>query len=1033
MKRTLLFICALLTSCLSIMAQGSHTVTGKVIDGTNNEPLIGVNVSIKNEPGLGTITDINGKYTIKNVKPYSTLVFTYIGFATEEIQVKDKYKIDLVMKEDLNNVIDEVVITGTGLKKKVNLTGAITNVNVESLKSNPGGSISTSLAGIVPGVQAVTSSGKPGSTSEFWIRSISTFGANASALVLVDGFERSLDEINVEDIESFSVLKDASETAIYGSRGANGVVLITTRRGKSGKININVKGEAFYNQPTKLPDFVDGYQYASMANEARITRNQDPLFSPEELEMFRLQLDPDLYPSVDWIDVMMRNGSWSGRGSISMTGGGNTARYYVGGSFLSQQGLYKTDAVMKDYDTNANYNKWNYRMNVDIDVTKTTLLKLGVAGVLDTQKDPGTGSDNIWNAIMGYNPIMVPIMYSNGYIPTYKDEGGGGFNPWVQATQTGYRESWNNNIECTLELQQKLDFLTKGLSFKFRFGYDTYNSNWKNFSKWPDQYRATPHYRDENGELLFTRIVEEKKMQQTSGSEGRRKEFLEWQFDYSRVFFKNHYVNAVVKYNQQAEIKTQNVGTDIEKGIDHRNQGFAGRFDYNWKHRYYVNFNFGITGSENFHKDYRWGFFPAVSAAWNISEEPFIKRIFPWLDLFKVRYSWGKVGNDNLGYNVRFPYLYTLTTMGGFNSGDFGYSRGWSGRKYDKLASTAVGWEVATKQDVGIDFAIFNDVLTGTIDYFKEHRTGIYMSRNYLPYYTGLQSNPSANVGEVKAHGMDGNVAFNKKFGDVLVTLRANMTVSKNEIVERDEMSDVYEYRLQKGHRVNQARGLIALGLFKDYEEIRNWANQGDVMPGDIKYKDVNGDGNINWEDEVAIGATTKPNLTYGFGVSAKWKGFDVNVHFQGVGKSSYFINGSSVWMFTNVNSEDNTAWGNILSAMASGNRWISHEISGTMDTEDPNADYPRLSYGGNGNNYRNSTFWLRDGSYLRLKTLDVGYSLPSNVVRKIHCNSVRFFFIGTNLLTWSKFDLWDPEMGSSDGKKYPLNRSFSLGVSINL
>ena len=1031
MKRILLFICALLTSCLSMMAQGSLTVTGKVIDGTNNEPLIGVNVSIKNEPGLGTITDINGKYIIKNVKPYSILVFTYVGFATEEIQVKDKSKIDLVMKEDVNNIIDEVVITGTGLKKKVNLTGAITNVNVESLKSNPGGSISTSLAGVVPGVQAITTSGKPGSTSEFWIRSISTFGANASALVLVDGFERNLDEINVEDIESFSVLKDASETAIYGSRGANGVVLITTRRGKSGKININVKGETFYNQPTKLPDFVDGYQYASMANEARITRNQDPLYSPEELEMFRLQLDPDLYPSVDWLDVMMRNGSWSGRGSISMTCCGNTARYYVGGSFLSQQGLYKTDAVMKDYDTNANYNKWNYRVNVDIDVTKTTLLKLGVAGALDTQKDPGTGTWNIWNALMGYNPILVPVMYSNGYVPTYKDEGGGGFNPWVQATQTGYRESWNNNMECTLELQQKLDFLTKGLSFKFRFGYDTYNSNWKNFIKWPNQYRATPHYRDENGELLFTRIVEEKKMEQTSGSNGSRKEFLEWQFDYSRVFFSNNYVNAVLKYNQQAEIKTQNVGSDIQNGIDRRNQGFAGRFDYNWKHRYYVNFNFGITGSENFHKDNRWGFFPAASAAWNISEEPFMKRLFPWLDLFKVRYSWGKVGNDNIGQ--RFPYLYTLNTMGGFNSGDFGYSRGWEGRKYDQLASTDVSWEVSTKQDVGIDFAIFNDMFTGTIDYFKEHRTGIYMSRNYLPYYVGLQSNPSANVGEVKAHGMDGNIAFNKEFGDVSVTLRANMTVSKNEIVERDEMSDVYEYRLQKGHRVNQAKGLIALGLFKDYEEIRNWPNQGDVMPGDIKYKDVNGDGNINSEDEVAIGATTKPNLTYGFGVTAKWKGFDVNVHFQGVGKSSYFINGSSVWMFTNVNGDDNTAWGNILSAMASGNRWISHEISGTMDTEDPNADYPRLSYGGNSNNYRNSTFWLRDGSYLRLKTLDVGYSLPSNVVRKIHCNSVRFFFIGTNLLTWSKFDLWDPEMGSSDGKNYPLNRSYSLGVSINL
>mgnify|MGYP000019192128 FL=1 len=1034
MKKIIFIIHTMLMLCLNAVAQDAFTVTGKVIDGTSNEPLIGVNVTIKNEPGLGTITDINGKFTIKDVTAYNILIFSYVGYDQLEVPVKNKRTLDIVMKESENNLIDEVVITGTGLKKKVNLTGAITNVDVKALQSNPSGPISTSLAGVVPGVQAITSSGRPGSTSEFWIRSISTFGASTSALVLVDGFERDLDEINVEDIESFTVLKDASETAIYGSRGANGVVLITTRRGKSGKININVKGEAFYNQPTQLPDFVDGYTFASMANEARITRNQDALYTPEELEMFRLQLDPDLYPSVDWMDVMMRNGSWSERGSISLTGGGNTARYYVGGSFLSQQGLYKTDAVMKDYDTNANYNKWNYRVNLDVDITKTTLLKLGVAGALDTQKDPGVGSGGIWNSIMGYNPIMVPVMYSNGYVPTYKgDLNGDGFNPWVLATQTGYQERWNNNMECTLELQQKLDFLTKGLSFKFRFGYDTYNKNWKTLLKWPEQYRATPRYRDENGELVFTRIVEEKKMEQTSGSDGTRKEFLEWQFDYSRTFFRNHYVNAVLKYNQQANIKTQNVGTDIKNGIDHRNQGFAGRFDYNWKHRYYVNFNFGYTGSENFHKNHRWGFFPAISAAWNLSEEPIIKKVFPWLDLFKVRYSWGKVGNDNIG--TRFPYLYTLNTGDGFNSGDFGYSRNWTGRKYDQLASTDVSWEISTKQDLGIDFSIFNDAFSGTFDYFTERRKGIYMSRNYLPYYIGLQSNPSANVGEVKAHGMDGNIAFKQRIGNVNLIFRANMTISKNEIVERDEQYNIYEYRLQKGHRVNQAMGLISLGLFKDYEDIRNSPRQtfGDVMPGDIKYKDVNGDGVVNGDDEVAIGSTTKPNFTYGFGFTAQWKGIDVNMHFQGVGKSSYFIKGSSVWMFTNVNEVDNTSWGNLLSGLAHSDRWISHEISGTMETENPNAEYPRLSYGGNGNNYRNSTFWLRDGSYLRLKTLDIGYSLPSKLVRKLHCNTIRFFFIGTNLLTWSKFDLWDPEMGSSDGKNYPLNKSYSLGISVNL
>lgn len=1039
MKKLFLIYMMLLGLSSSLWAQEEFTVTGTVTD-AKNEPLVGVSVTIANSPGLGAITNIDGVYNIKGVTRQDKLVFSYIGFGKVERIVNNLRVINVQLKEEQNNLIDEVVVTGTGARKKINVTGAVTNVDVDELKANPTGSISNSLAGVVPGIQAMATNGRPGSVSEFWVRSISTFGANSAALVLVDGFERSLDEINVEDVESFSVLKDASETAIYGSKGANGVILITTKHGKDGKIKITGKAEGFYNTLTKLPDFVDGYQYASMANEAKITRNQEALYTPAELEMFRLGLDTDLYPSVDWMDVMMRNGAWSRRASLNMDGGGRTARYFVSGSYIDQEGIYRVDQTMKDYNTNANYRKWNYRINLDIDITKTSLLKVGLSGSLAKQNDPGNGTDAVWNGIMGYNPVMVPVQYSNGYVPAWGVGGGDhdGYNPWTSATQTGYQETWNNNIQATLEFLQNLDFITKGLKFTFRFGYDTYNENWIRRRKWPAQYKAQPRFRKDNGDLDFTRIIEQQEMTQDANSNGSRNEFLEWQIDWSRTFLNSHHFGVVLKYNQQAKIQTQNIGTDLNNGISRRNQGFAGRLEYDWKHRYYLNFNFGYTGSENFHKDHRFGFFPAISGAWNISEEPVIKNNFDWLEMLKIRYSWGKAGNDNLG-SERFPYLYTLSQTSGnvYNFGDYNYDRVYTGMYYEQLASPNVTWEIAKKNDLGLDFSFFHDALSGSIDYFNEHRSGIYMARNYLSMMIGINSGtPKANVGEVKAEGFDGNFAYKQRIGSVNLTFRGNITYSKNEILERDEENTIYYYKLDAGHRINQARGLVALGLFKDYNEIRNSAKQtfGEYMPGDIKYKDINGDGIINDDDNVAIGATTKPNLTYGFGTTVNWKGLDINVHFQGVGKSTYFINGSTVYMFSTSD-----GWGNILKEMANGDRWISREISGTADTENPNATFPRLSYGtssmapGAGNNYRASTFWLRDGAYMRLKTLDIGYSLPTTWVSKIHFNKIRIYFIGTNLLTWSKFKLWDPEMGSANGKNYPLSKTYSMGISFNL
>lgn len=1025
--RHFLITCILLLSCSMGTWAQNIVVTGVVTD-AQKEPLIGVNVAVKDVPGLGAITDINGKYKI-SIEPYQRLIFSYVSFDKVEVLIKEQRVVNVSMKESAASSLDEVVITGTGVQKKLTVTGAITTVNVSDLTHTANGNVVNALAGNVAGVLAMQTSGQPGrNTSEFWIRGISTFGASTSALVLVDGFERDLDDVNIEDIESFSVLKDASATAIYGSRGANGVVLITTKHGKAGKINIDAKVETSYNTRTITPKFVDGYTYATMMNEARITRNQEPIYQQDELDLLRMGLDPDLYPNVDWTDLLLKDGAMTYRANVNMNGGGSTARYFVSLSYLKEDGMYKTDETLrKDYNTNANANTWNYRLNTDIDITKTTLLKVGVSGSLKKYNEPGLSGD-VWKSLMYQNPISVPVMYSNGYVPAYGT--GDRTNPWVLATQTGYKEHWENTIQSNLTLEQKLDFITQGLKFVGRFGFDTWNKNNIDRIKWPEQYKAQ-RFRDENGNLVFDRVTEEQKMKQTSSAEGNRNEIFEAELHYDRGF-KEHHVGGLLKFNQDSKVFTVGTGEDIKKGIARRHLGLAGRVSYNWNYRYFADFNFGYNGSENFADGHRFGFFPAVSAAWNVAEEPIIKKNLKWMNMFKIRYSFGKVGNDVLKIGddeYRFPYLYTIGDGSGYTWADYNYNNSYSGKRYTDLASNYATWEIATKHDLGVDLALFNDKFTATVDYFHEQREGIWMERKYLPSIVGLGSNPRANVGKVLSEGFDGNFAFREKINKVDITVRGNITYSQNTILEKDEENNVYPYQMERDYRVNQAKGLIALGLFKDYDDIRNSPKQefGTVQPGDIKYKDVNGDGVVNDGDKVAIGATTKPNMIYGFGISASWKGLDVNVHFQGAGKTSFFIEGATVHAFSAGE------WGNILSDVANSNRWIDHEISGTMATENPNASYPRLSYGGNSNNYRQSTFWLRNGSYLRLKTLELGYSIPKPLVNKIRFNNIRLFLRGSNLLTFSSFKLWDPELGSSTGTEYPLAKSLTLGLSVNL
>lgn len=1029
MKRILFIIICLWTGgILGISAQKKGMeVIGKVTD-ASGMPLIGVNISVKNVSGLGVITDADGNYKIE-IAPYSTLIYSYIGMVTKEILIKeDMKKVNVTLEESTQTVIDEVVITGTGAQKKMTVTGAVSGVNVELLKT-PTTGIVNALAGNVPGIMAMQTSGQPGkNVSEFWIRGISTFGASNSALVLVDGFERDFDEINVEDIESFSVLKDASATAIYGSRGANGVILITTKHGKAGKVDIKAKVQSSYNARTFTPKFVDGFTYASMLNESRVTRGLEPFYDEDDLYLFRSGMDPDLYPNVDWMDALLKEGSLTHRANVDISGGGNTARYYVSMSYLNEDGMYKVDNSVKDkYDSNAKYQRWNYRLNVDVDVTKTTLLKVGVSGWLSKQNEPGCGGGEtqLWASLMGHNPIATPIYYTDGKIGSSGT--GDKANPWTLSTQSGYREVWNNTIQTNITLEQDLKFITEGLKFTGRFGFDTDNTNTKSHEEWPELWRAERE-RDTYGDVVFRKISDEIVMVHSASATGTRKEFFEAILNYNRNFG-DHQVGGTLKYTQDATTNTQSV--DNYEWLDRKHQGLAGRFTYGWKYRYFLDFNFGYNGSENFAPGRQFGFFPAYSVAWNIAEEPLIKRSLPWINMFKLRYSYGKVGSDNVG--SRFPFLPAFSNKNGFSYtwGDFvdtiwsggNNNNNYSGLTYSTIASRDITWEIATKHDVGLDFSLFNDKITGTIDYFHETRDGIFMSRSNLPGIAGLNGlTTNTNIGKVRSTGFDGNVAYQDRIGKVDFTIRGNFTYSKNEILEYDEVNSLYPYKLKVGQRVDQTMGLIALGLFEDYEDIRNSPDQSSlgsvIMPGDIKYKDVNSDGRINENDIVPIGATRRPNLIYGFGVSALWNGLDINAHFQGAGKSSFFINGQSVYAFSEGE------WGNVFEDYV-GNYW-------SLDNPNPNAKYPRLSWKGNTNNNRASSLWLRDGSYLRLKTLEIGYTFPKNISRVLYMNKIRIFFIGTNLLTFSKFKMWDPEMGSSTGQQYPLTKSYTLGININ-
>ncbi|MDR2384345.1 MAG: TonB-dependent receptor [Tannerella sp.] len=1022
-RKIIAFVLCILTVSFASAQQTTVKVKGVVTD-PNNETLPGVSIYQKNTTN-GVVSNNDGEYEV-TVAPNSVLVFSYIGYTPQEITTSAAASQTInVSLEESAQQMEEVSIVGYGTQRKVSVVGAISQIKTSDLQLGGISSISNTLAGRIAGLIGVQSSGEPGSdVSEFWIRGISTFGGGSSALVLIDGIDRGtsgLNDLAPQDIESFSVLKDATATAIYGARGANGVIIINTKRGEEGKIKISADVKTSIETLPRLPEYLSAYDYSILANEAKVVRGNLPIYSSEIFDIIKYGMDPDLYPDVNWQNEILRKQVYATQGNINISGGGKLARYYMSGFYRTNDAIYKQTG-MERYHSNVRRNQYSFRSNIDVDVTKYTRVSLLLSAKLIDQNRPGIGdTKTIWDAVANITPMLVPVIYSNGQFPSYGQ--GDNASPYVLLNETGYQTNRDNTIESVLNIEQDLSMLSKGLKIAGTVSFDNFNNHITRRYKMPDLYMAVDR-NWQTGELMTAKTVLATPMSYYSSSYGIRTIYAEAKINYDKIIEEKHRIGVLALYQQKDYQRTDK--NDELLSIPKKNQGIAGRLTYSYDDIYFIEGNFGYNGSENFPKGQRFGFFPSVALGYVLSNYQFVKDRFPFVNMLKLRYSVGLVGNDQINDNTRFPYLTTVNvSANGYYYGDV--PSYYSGTTEDVLGSTGLVWESAVKQNWGIDFLLW-DAFNMTVDVFIDKRDNIFMERKTLPGTMGVRSKVWGNVGKMKSWGSDGTASYTRKFGDFNVEVRGNFTFTRDKIIDYDEVIPRYLYLGQKGMPNGITRGLIALGLFKDEEDIRNSPPQyGTLLPGDIKYQDVNGDGRVDSYDEVPIGNARIPKIQYGFAGSTAWKGIDFSIFFRGSGKSDYFLGGVGFYPFANENR------GNVLSIVnQQENRWTPASYSGDPATENPNARFPRLTYGNNTNNNRNSTFWLADASFLRLKTMELGYTLPRKWTEKLSMTDFRISIIGDNLHVWDKVKLFDPEQASDNGAVYPLTRSYTLVLKMS-
>ena len=992
---------------------------GKVIN-PNGQPVAGVAVII-DETKTGTVTDGNGYYVIDVPNVGVHLTFTCLGYKPQTAVVPKSLSLDIYMEEDTLEM-DAAVVVGMGHQRKASVIGAISSVSRDALKI-PQRNLTNALAGKIAGAVVVQRTGEPGlDNAEFWIRGISSLNSSAP-LVLVDGVERSMSDLSIEEIETISVLKDASATAVYGVRAANGVVLVTTRKGIAQKATIDVKIESGISNLVNMPKLLDGANYMRLYNEAYGSE----FYSPEQIRMTETHADPYLYPNVNWFDELFTKFSTNSQVSVNVRGGGERARYYVTASYLRDNGnLYNNPDT--DYNTNINITRYNFRSNIDMSLTKTTTLSLEIgANMTDAhQPRPITSSNNfqsqaseLFSACYQQDPITTPVRVPLGYNEFGEMQWGWGAplstsvgNPAERLFGSGYNKTYRTSVMSQIILKQNLDFLTKGLDFTASFSYDVNTVSIQSRGKYSSLY-AVNGVDDETG--LYS-LVPKREGDEFLGysysNTGDRADEFKAQFNYERVFNERHRVGAMAMYYQRS-FNNLAAGSSI-LALPYRKQGLAFRATYSYDDRYFIEYNMGYNGSENFKSGERFGVFPAGAIGYLISNEPFWK--VKWINHLKIRGSIGLVGSDVLAAG-RFAYLSTWES--GLGGHYFGPNATWSaGIGEAQEGVLGLTWEKGLKKDLGLELKMFDSMVSIDLDYFHEKRWDILIQRSSVPGIAGLNQQPLANMGRMTNHGFEATAEFNHHIGKVNYRIYGNFSFARNKITEKDE-APTDPWRMRTGHPLNQQFGLIALGLFEDQDEIDLSPEQkfGTVRPGDVKYLDYNGDGVVDAHDEVAIGYSRVPEINYGFGLQINWKGLDFGAFFRGQAHVSYSL-GGSFFPFAN-----GVGKGNLFAKAM--DRW-------SEENPNPNAFYPRLSASASANNQKASTRTIYDGSLLRLSDLEVGYTFRGKHLKSWGCQSLRVYFVGSNLLLFSPWDMWDPESGSTNGSNYPLARKFNLGVRIS-
>lgn len=1018
--------------------QQQRRITGKVMDGLG-EPLPGVAIQVKGTP-RGVTTDIDGTFSI-DVRDTDILIFTYLGMQDQEVAVANKKQL-LVKLTEKTDELEEVTVVAFAKQKKESVISSVSTIKAAELKM-PSSNLTTAFAGKIAGVIAYQRSGEPGQdNAEFFIRGVTTFGTGkADPLILIDNVELTssdLSRLNTDDIASFSILKDAAATALYGARGANGVILVTTKEGQEGQAKLSFRFENSISAPVRDTKVADPITFMKLHNEA--IRTRDPLaalpYLDSDIAAREAGLNPYVYPVVDWKDMLFRDFTMNQRGNLNLSGGGKVARYYVALSYARDNGILSVDPV-NSFNNNIQLNKYTVRSNVNINVTPTTKLDVRISGTFDDYQGPLDGGSQMYSKAIKANPVLFPATYAPDEGRQYANHilfGNDGLNaeymnPYAEMLK-GYKESNTTVINAQLQLNQDLKMITEGLKFRIlgNVSRDSYFDLTRSYNPF---YYSIGMYDKQKDIYTLGALNPDKGTDYLGYTQGEKKVssalYLESALSYDRTFDDKHNVSGMLVFMAREGLNGNE--KTLQNSLPRRNLGLAGRFSYGYHGRYFGELNFGYNGSERFDKNHRWGFFPSGGIGWVISKEAFWKslNLEKIVQMFKLKASYGLVGNDAIS-DERFFYL-SEVNMSNSNKGyTFGsdFENTYNGISISRYADNQIGWEISHKLNAGIELKLL-DCLDIQADYFRERRTNILQERVDIPTLVGLQAKPKANIGEAKGSGVDMSIDYQKFFGkDYWLTMRGNFTYATSEFSEYEEPDySATPWRSKVGYKISQTYGLIAERLFVDEQDVLNSPKQqfGEYTTGDIKYKDINKDGLVDEQDFVPIGYPKTPEIIYGFGFSAGIKSFDFSCFFQGSARSSFWIDPDKVYPF--VNSLEGSKGNNAVLEFIQNDHWS--ETS-------PNiyAAWPRLSGYKIENNTQASTWFMRDGAFLRLKSAEFGYTLPKEIANKARLANLRVYLSGTNLFSWSKFKLWDTEMGG-DGLGYPVQRVFNIGLQVSL